>query len=328
MAHKTNKVSSNVQEPTREESKDKPRRKRKKRRKHAFNIKIGKMEWRPTVDGRLNLPLGVSQLQQDKDLPCMAACIRFEIRLQVIDHRRIIHGGDFQNLLHRALAYFFGHILFQKAGGLSEVHIVDIYLLDKLYNHLPLSLSSLIIQTTRNTGCDTTKKRVFCYPMILSRIFVGCHVNFAGERIISTGPHFRSIKKTTQTGLGASFSQPAEDDDEADESYNPLDDEEDETGAQNRVLMDAFQTDMRIAFEQLRITQEIHGMQLTEMIESTRCYADELAHQRASIDCQGVMLARLCQRFMPDQGSRHKNETKMTKTEPSAKIQYLPRKVG
>ncbi|KAI5676554.1 hypothetical protein M9H77_07504 [Catharanthus roseus] len=78
-----------------------------------------------------------------------------------------------------------------------------------------------------NTGCDLTKKRAFRYPVILSRIFAACHVNFAGERRLSTGAQqnqvlippskedrmrdrnlagFRSIQKTTQTGLGASSS--------------------------------------------------------------------------------------------------------------------------
>ncbi|KAI5668427.1 hypothetical protein M9H77_18280 [Catharanthus roseus] len=60
---------------------------------------------------------------------------------------------------------------------------------------------------------------------------------------------------------------------------------------------------MRTTFEQLHINQEIQGMQLMEIVESTHRYANELADQRASIDRQKVMLARLCQRFMPDQGS-------------------------
>ncbi|KAI5681807.1 hypothetical protein M9H77_03035 [Catharanthus roseus] len=41
------------------------------------------------------------------------------------------------------------------------------------------------------------------------------------------------------------------------------------------------------------ITQDVHGAQLAEIVESTRCYADALADQRTSIDCQEVMLARL-----------------------------------
>ncbi|KAI5681095.1 hypothetical protein M9H77_02322 [Catharanthus roseus] len=109
--------------------------------------------------------------------------------------------------------------------------------------------------------------------------------------------------------MGVSFSQLVEDDDEVDESYNLLDDEEDEAGAQNIILMDAFQTEMRTALEKLGIDKEIHRMQLTEIVESTHCYADELVHQRASIDYQEVMLARLCQRFIPDQGSSRGGES-------------------
>ncbi|KAI5653667.1 hypothetical protein M9H77_30854 [Catharanthus roseus] len=66
--------------------------------------------------------------------------------------------------------------------------------------------------------------------------------------------------KTTQTGLRTYSSQRVENDDEANESYNPSDDEEDE------------------------IDQEIKGMQLAIIVESTRRHADELAHQRALID--------------------------------------------
>ncbi|KAI5675839.1 hypothetical protein M9H77_06789 [Catharanthus roseus] len=101
---------------------------------------------------------------------------------------------------------------------------------------------------------------------------------------------FRSIKNTIQTGLGASSSQPVKDDDEAYESYNPLDNEEDEASAKNTVPMDAFQMEMQTAFEQLWITQQIHGMHFMEMVESTRRYVDEFARQQASIDRQEVML--------------------------------------
>ncbi|KAI5649042.1 hypothetical protein M9H77_35047 [Catharanthus roseus] len=107
--------------------------------------------------------------------------------------------------------------------------------------------------------------------------------------------------------MGSTFSQLVEDDDEADESYNPSDDEEDAAGAQNTTLMDAFQTEMWTAFEQLGITQEIQWIELTEIMESTSRYVDELAHQRASID--EVMLAYLCQRFMPDQGNSGRGGT-------------------
>lgn len=69
------------------------------------------------------------------------------------------------------------------------------------------------------------------------------------------------------------------------------------------VSMDAFQIKMRATFEQLRITQGIHGAQLAEMVESTRRYVHKLAHQRVCIDRQEVMLARLYSKFFPDQGS-------------------------
>ncbi|KAI5681693.1 hypothetical protein M9H77_02921 [Catharanthus roseus] len=59
---------------------------------------------------------------------------------------------------------------------------------------------------------------------------------------------------------------------------------------------------MRTAFEQLRITQDIHETQLAEIVESTRRYADKLTHQRASTDRQEVMLAKLYSRFLPYQG--------------------------
>ncbi|KAI5658469.1 hypothetical protein M9H77_27262 [Catharanthus roseus] len=133
----------------------------------------------------------------------------------------------------------------------------------------------------RNTGYDPTKKRAFRYPDKDNQVWIPLSEDRMRDRNL----------------------QPVENDDEADESYNLSDDEEDEAGAQNMVLIDAFLTEMRAAFEKLWITQEIQGMQLMEMVESTRRYANKLAHKRASIDPQEVMLARLYQRFMPDQGS-------------------------
>ncbi|KAI5669020.1 hypothetical protein M9H77_18873 [Catharanthus roseus] len=64
--------------------------------------------------------------------------------------------------------------------------------------------------------------------------------------------------------------------------------------------MGAFLTEMQPAFKHLRVTQDIHGDQLAEIVESTCRYVDELAHHRASIDRQEVILARLCKKFMPD----------------------------
>ncbi|KAI5676629.1 hypothetical protein M9H77_07579 [Catharanthus roseus] len=103
---------------------------------------------------------------------------------------------------------------------------------------------------------------------------------------------FRPIKKTTQHGIGASSSQPSEDDDEAESSY----DEEDEIDTQNTIPMDAFQIEMQTAFEQLWINQEIQEMQLNKIVKSTCHYADELEHQRASIDRQ-EFLKISCIRF-------------------------------
>ncbi|KAI5663433.1 hypothetical protein M9H77_22756 [Catharanthus roseus] len=67
--------------------------------------------------------------------------------------------------------------------------------------------------------------------------------------------------------------------------------------------MDLFQAEMRAAFEQLCLIQEIHGSQLAEILVFTHRYADELAYQRTSIDRQEVMLAPLYSRFLLDQGS-------------------------
>ncbi|KAI5683144.1 hypothetical protein M9H77_04372 [Catharanthus roseus] len=125
----------------------------------------------------------------------------------------------------------------------------------------------------RNIGCDPTKKRVFLLSLWV--------------------PPSKEDRMRDRNS----------DDDGPNESYNPSDDEEDEAGSQNTIPMDAFQTELRTTFEQLRITQEIQGMKLTKMVESTRRYANELPYQSSSIDYQEIILARLCQRFMSDQGS-------------------------
>lgn len=67
---------------------------------------------------------------------------------------------------------------------------------------------------------------------------------------------FRKIKKTTQTGLGASSSQPVDDHDKdeelsgEDDSYYPSDED-----ALPITSMDAFQIKMWDAFEQFWLTQ-------------------------------------------------------------------------
>ncbi|KAI5658372.1 hypothetical protein M9H77_27165 [Catharanthus roseus] len=153
----------------------------------------------------------------------------------------------------------------------------------------------------RNTRFNTTKKRENkhyqqdCNTLLNSQLLITTITH--GTKRTKCGSHHS--KK-----IGCGISQPVQDDDEADDSYNPSNDEEDEAGAHNTISMDAFQTKMCTGFEQLQINQEIQGMQLTEIVESTCCYANELAHQRASIDRQKIIVARLCQRFMLDQGSK------------------------
>ncbi|KAI5669009.1 hypothetical protein M9H77_18862 [Catharanthus roseus] len=68
-----------------------------------------------------------------------------------------------------------------------------------------------------------------------------------------------------------------------------IDNEEDEANAQNMIPIDAFKIEMWTTFEQPRINQDVKGY--------------ELAHQRASIDRQEVMLSHLCKRFMCDHDS-------------------------
>ncbi|KAI5652431.1 hypothetical protein M9H77_29618 [Catharanthus roseus] len=117
----------------------------------------------------------------------------------------------------------------------------------------------------------------------------------------------RTLAKTSQTGQGASSSQPVEDDDEVGKSYNPSDDEEDEASAQNTIPMDPFQIEMQTAFVQFQINQEIQEMQFMKI----------LAYQRVSIDRQEVILARLCQRFIHDQGSSGEGGTDFDGRQPT-----------
>ncbi|KAI5681325.1 hypothetical protein M9H77_02552 [Catharanthus roseus] len=86
---------------------------------------------------------------------------------------------------------------------------------------------------------------------------------------------FRKMKKTTQTSLGESSSQLVDDDDE----------DKDSSGCPwHQVYRDS---------------------------KSSRRYVDELAYHRASVDCQEVMLARLCSKFLPDQGTNGGGSTDM-----------------
>ncbi|KAI5681532.1 hypothetical protein M9H77_02760 [Catharanthus roseus] len=58
-------------------------------------------------------------------------------------------------------------------------------------------------------------------------------------------------------------------DDETYDSYHLSDDEDDEPDAYPTAPLDVFQTEMRTSFEQLHITQDIHGTQPAEILEST-----------------------------------------------------------
>lgn len=61
------------------------------------------------------------------------------------------------------------------------------YMIDKIQNWSPFSLVSLMIHVMRNTGFDTTKKRVFfSYPVLLTRVFQAWNINFTGELREST----------------------------------------------------------------------------------------------------------------------------------------------
>ncbi|KAI5673608.1 hypothetical protein M9H77_13972 [Catharanthus roseus] len=158
-------------------------------------------------------------IDEEPDWNFDAACSCFNIRPRDHDHRRIIHEGDFPSLLPRVLTYFFGHTLVKKENGLSEVCIVDMYLLDKLYRKSPLSLSSLIIHMIRNTGCDSTKNTT-----IINRALKSDSIHNIQQLRLSMGLKekgmdspaeedklwdrsaggFRPIRKTTQSGIGAS----------------------------------------------------------------------------------------------------------------------------
>ncbi|KAI5650495.1 hypothetical protein M9H77_36500 [Catharanthus roseus] len=131
---------------------------------------------------------------ENPDLNFEAECGHFEIWSRGMERHQIIYGGNFPNLLHRALAYFFGQT-------------------PLLLTPVPLFLDNL------NKCAILGENQVW---ILLSEEDKMWDHNLAG---------FRLIKKTTQIGLGPSSSQPVDDDDEANESYNPSDDEEDEAGA-------------------------------------------------------------------------------------------------
>ncbi|KAI5671333.1 hypothetical protein M9H77_11697 [Catharanthus roseus] len=100
------------------------------------------------------------------------------------------------------------------------------------------------------------------FPSLLPRALT----YFFGHTLVQKGADLVKSKKKQWISSSeedrSSFLQPVEDDDEAEAS----DDEEDEAGVQNTILMDAFQTEMQITFEQLRINQEVQGMQLIKIV--------------------------------------------------------------
>ncbi|KAI5681829.1 hypothetical protein M9H77_03057 [Catharanthus roseus] len=166
-----------------------------------------------------------------------------ETVLRILDNGNLVTVDSYKKIIDEDPELEFRYslqTLVQKGGSFSEVHIVDIYLLDKLFNRSPLSLSSLIIQKMRNTGCHITKKRDRS-RLLNSQLLITAVTHGTRRVWIPTSEEdrlrdrnlagFRKIKKTTQIGLGPSSSQPVQDDDEADESYNPSDNEEDEAGA-------------------------------------------------------------------------------------------------
>lgn len=162
----------------------------------------------------------------------------------------------------------------------------------------------------RNRSYDTTSTRVFCYPVILSRVFAAFNVDSIGERRALTGRAqiikfttfnncnyawdedqkiwippakedqmrewniavFQKIKKT-QNWYSSILFQPTDDESEDDGSYDPFIED-----APPTIPMDAFQAEMQAAFEQLHLTQDIHSAQLAKIMESSGHYANELAH--------------------------------------------------
>ncbi|KAI5653402.1 hypothetical protein M9H77_30589 [Catharanthus roseus] len=108
-------------------------------------------------------------------------------------------------------------------------------------------------------------------PTIGSRVqsFASCHVNFTGEQRLSTGPQ-QVIKFITFNNYGYAWDK------------------------ENKVWIPPSE-------------EEVAGPQLGRVLKHKENHlnrpGEELAYRRASIDRQEVMLARLRQRFMPDQGS-------------------------
>lgn len=93
--------------------------------------------------------------------------------------------------------------------GCNEVQIIDLYIIEKMQSQSPFSMASLIIKTIYNTGCDSTCKHVFHYPVLFSRIFQVLFVDFIGERREMTKKS-HLIKFTTSDNYGYSYDKEKE----------------------------------------------------------------------------------------------------------------------
>lgn len=105
------------------------------------------------------------------------------------DRQRILHGGNFPQLLPpQVFTYFFGHTLDQKGGEWTDDRIIDLYMIDILQKQSPFFVASLIIHTIIETLVLTPLAHVCSVtPVILSHVFTVFNVNFIGERRAHTG---------------------------------------------------------------------------------------------------------------------------------------------
>ncbi|KAI5649254.1 hypothetical protein M9H77_35259 [Catharanthus roseus] len=84
----------------------------------------------PDNENSITVDSNKKSIDEDLDWNFDTVCNQFEIRPQAMDHCRIIHGGDFSNLLHLALAYFFGNMLVQKWVGLVNLGASSLQLVE------------------------------------------------------------------------------------------------------------------------------------------------------------------------------------------------------
>ncbi|KAI5681284.1 hypothetical protein M9H77_02511 [Catharanthus roseus] len=188
------------------------------------------------------MDLNRKTMDEDMDWSCEATCVHFGNWLRPVDRRRILHEASLEghslprcnSLLEDSFDGCFGEFEGYKhtiagldlpcaVGQIPPVlswpepyHKVDLPSVDLLIALQFLALSGSYhilyrffdIQMMCNTGGDITKTRVYRYLVILFRAFA-------------------AFNKTTQTGLGASSSQPTGDENEEedssgeDDSYDP-----------------------------------------------------------------------------------------------------------